>query len=96
MSKDFRNNPLSFERLREAVQHDAAIRLRTRLEPAGGPGDNVFPAIYPKENGQKGGLYAIGSRWLDGDKVERSCSIRCNRRRIEWNLPCRQRMTVMN
>ena len=38
---------LTFERLRSAVGGDAvALRSRTTLQPAGGPGDKVFPPTY--------------------------------------------------
>jgi CRISPR-associated protein Csb1 len=38
---------ISFKQLRSAVEGDAvAIRSRTALQPAGGPGDKVFPSSY--------------------------------------------------
>ncbi len=38
---------LTFERLRSAVAGDAvALRSRTTLQPAGGPGDKVFPPTF--------------------------------------------------
>jgi len=36
-----------FERLTQAVREDAAIRRVRRLQPAGGPGDKIFPPTYP-------------------------------------------------
>jgi len=45
--------PLTIDMLRDAVEDDAAIRYRARLQPAGGPGDKVFPPTYA------GGIYAI-------------------------------------
>jgi CRISPR-associated protein Csb1 len=39
------------DRLTKAVHEDAAIRKVTRLQPAGGKGDKIFPPTYPG-NGQ--------------------------------------------
>ena len=47
----------------------AAIRTVTRLEPAGGPGDKVFPPTYVKERNATT-KYALESRHVDGRKVE--------------------------
>ncbi len=38
-----------FARLQSAIAADAAIRRRRRLQPAGGPGDKIFPPTYPGE-----------------------------------------------
>jgi CRISPR-associated protein Csb1 len=46
----------------------AAIRAVTRLEPAGGPGDKVFPPTYVKD-GRSETKYAIERRRLDGREV---------------------------
>ncbi len=54
---------LSLSRLQEAVARDAAIRCRTRLAPAGGSGDKVFPATY------EGGKYAMETRRLESRDV---------------------------
>jgi CRISPR-associated protein Csb1 len=55
---------LSREILQEAVAGTAAaFRLRQRLQPAGGPGDKVFPPTY------EGGQYATEERWINGQKV---------------------------
>lgn len=48
--------PLTFERLREAVAEGAAVRFSAQLQPAGGQGDKVFPPTYA------GGQYALESR----------------------------------
>lgn len=40
---------LTIERLTQAVKGDAAIRRVRRLQPAGGPGDKIFPPTYPGE-----------------------------------------------
>src|SRR5262249_34465922 len=47
----------------------AAIRTLTRLVPAGGPGDKVFPPTYVKERNATT-KYAIESRRLDGREVQ--------------------------
>lgn len=52
---------MTFEQLRDAVAGTAAaLRARTRLEPAGGPGSKVFPPTY------EGGHYAYEDRRLPG------------------------------
>lgn len=49
--------PLSYEQLVKAVAgHAAAIRCRSRLQPAGGPGTKVFPPTHA------GGVYASEKR----------------------------------
>ncbi len=53
----------TYEHLRRIVSGPAAaIRLKTRLQPAGGPGDKVFPPTYT------GGVYACEDRRIN-DKV---------------------------
>jgi CRISPR-associated protein Csb1 len=42
----------------------SGLRVVTRLEPFGGPGDKVFPATY------EGGKYATEKRRIDGQEVE--------------------------
>jgi CRISPR-associated protein Csb1 len=42
----------------------SALRVVTRLEPAGGPGDKVFPPTY------EGGKYATEKRFIQGEPVE--------------------------
>ena len=60
---------LTFRRLRDAVAGDAvALRSRTTLQPAGGPGDKVFPPTYAVNRGSK---YATEERRI-GDKVSRT------------------------
>jgi CRISPR-associated protein Csb1 len=46
--------------LQNAVRSDAAIRCRTRLQPAGGEGDKVFPPTYA------GAVYAMEMRRVEG------------------------------
>jgi len=57
------SSTITLDRLRSAVTGDAAIRCRTRLTPAGGPSDKVFPATYD------GGKYATEFRRVDGQEV---------------------------
>jgi CRISPR-associated protein Csb1 len=58
------NGTLSIKQLQDAVAGStAAIRLRTRLQPAGGPGDKVFPPTYA------GGTYACEDRRQNGEVV---------------------------
>ena len=53
--------PLDLETLLQAIrERDAAFRVRTRLQPAGGPGEKVFPPTYA------GGVYALETRRIDG------------------------------
>ncbi|HXG11744.1 MAG TPA: type I-U CRISPR-associated protein Cas7, partial [Gemmataceae bacterium] len=56
--------PLAFNQLQEAIRGPAvAIRLRVRLQPAGGPGTKVFPPTY------QGGVYATEKRNINGKEV---------------------------
>jgi CRISPR-associated protein Csb1 len=55
---------LDFESLKKAVtEKAAAFRSRTRLQPAGGEGDKVFPPTYA------GAIYAKEERQINGAKV---------------------------
>lgn len=55
---------LTLEKLKAAVAgNHAAIRLITRLQPAGGPGSKVFPPTH------SGGVYAWEKRRLDNGEV---------------------------
>lgn len=47
---------LTIDTVRQAVLEAAAFRAVTRLEPAGGPGDKVFPPTY------QGGQYHLENR----------------------------------
>lgn len=59
---------LSFERLRDAVAGGAvALRSVTRLQPAGGPGDKVFPPSYSVDSRAEH-KYVVEERQL-GDRV---------------------------
>lgn len=60
---------LNYEQLKDAVAGGAvAIRAVTRLMPAGGPGDKVFPPTFTKE-GRAETKYAFESRRVDGAEV---------------------------
>jgi CRISPR-associated protein Csb1 len=56
--------PLTLEQLKQAVRGSAAaVRLRVKLQPAGGAGTKVFPPTYA------GGIYATEKRLIDGQPV---------------------------
>lgn len=56
---------LSFETLKNAVAGTAAaFRCITEYQPAGGPGDKVFPPTY------EGGKYAVETRIIEGQPVQ--------------------------
>ncbi len=58
---------LTFEQLHRAVAGEAvALRLRTTLQPAGGPGDKIFPPTYAvAQNAEH--KYAVEERVVDGE-----------------------------
>ncbi|MDP2953352.1 MAG: type I-U CRISPR-associated RAMP protein Csb1/Cas7u, partial [Chloroflexota bacterium] len=61
-------NSLTLEQIKEALAGSAAaFRCVTAYQPAGGPGDKVFPPTYTEGNRQ--GVYATESRYLDGQEV---------------------------
>jgi CRISPR-associated protein Csb1 len=63
------STPLSLEILRAAVAGGAvAIRSIQRLQPAGGPGDKVFPPTYTRE-GKAVTKYAMEERVINGSRV---------------------------
>jgi CRISPR-associated protein Csb1 len=56
--------PLTLEAVRSAVAgHASAFRCVTEYQPAGGPGDKVFPPTY------EGGKYAVETRVVAGQPV---------------------------
>lgn len=56
----------TLQELHDAVAGDAvAVRARVELEPAGGPGDKVFPPTYAVE-GARDYKYAVEERQVDG------------------------------
>ena len=59
-----KHEKLTLEKLSEAVSGKAAaFRCTTEYQPAGGPGDKVFPPTY------EGGKYATETRLIDGEQV---------------------------
>lgn len=76
--------------LEKAVAGDAvAIRSITRLQPAGGPGDKVFPPTY------EGGEYAEETRVIDGERLPcvlldsvQSQANRLEMALLEWYRDC--------
>src|SRR5712691_12895360 len=63
-SEDKELKALTYEHLRAAVAGEAAIRIVTKLSPAGGPTDKVFPATY------EGGQYASERRRVGDTEIE--------------------------
>ena len=65
--------PLNADQLRELMAGDAvAIRGVATLEPAGGPGDKIFPPSHAvdKNNTKPGAKYAFETRRIGGDDVK--------------------------
>lgn len=61
---------LDYDVLKAAVDGGSpAIRSITKLEPAGGPGDKIFPPTYVKE-GRAETKYAFEKRRIDGQVVD--------------------------
>jgi CRISPR-associated protein Csb1 len=76
---------LTFEQLRQAVAGTAAaFRCVTEYQPAGGPGDKVFPSTY------QGGRYAVEKRCLPGEAEPVLCvlldSVQSQANRMEMAL----------
>lgn len=62
------DRPITLEVLHGAVSGDAAaIRTVTRLQPAGGPGDKVFPPTYATDRSTPT-RYALETRRIDGEE----------------------------
>ncbi|MEX2530113.1 MAG: type I-U CRISPR-associated RAMP protein Csb1/Cas7u [Gemmatimonadota bacterium] len=61
---------LTLPTLTEAVEgRIAAFRVVSRLQPAGGPGDKIFPATYAPPSGART-RYATEARRINGEVVE--------------------------
>ena len=59
---------LSLDHIRDSLAGNAAAFCSvTNYQPAGGPGDKVFPPTYAR--GSEGGKYATETRYIDGDEV---------------------------
>ncbi|MCK6681826.1 MAG: type I-U CRISPR-associated RAMP protein Csb1/Cas7u [Thermoanaerobaculia bacterium] len=64
--------PLNYDQLKQLVAGDTvAIRGRATLEPAGGPGDKIFPPTHAVDdrNRKPGAKYAFESRRIGGQDV---------------------------
>ncbi len=59
-----------FGRLKAAVNKDAAIRRVQRLQPAGGPGDKIFPPTYPGEGTNAPPRHVFETRRIDGQDIQ--------------------------
>ncbi len=58
---------MNLTELQDAVRTAAAFRCRTKLQPAGGPGDKVFPPTY------SGAVYALEHRRVPGHEEAVLC-----------------------
>ncbi|MGO9056435.1 MAG: type I-U CRISPR-associated RAMP protein Csb1/Cas7u [Candidatus Binataceae bacterium] len=58
---------ITFETLNSAVTNAAAIRRVSRLQPAGGRGDKIFPPTYPGEG--RGARHVFEQRRINGENV---------------------------
>ena len=74
---------LNLDQIREALAGKAAaFRSVTEYQPAGGPGDKVFPPTY------EGGIYATEQRYIDGADVSCVPWTRCSPRPTAWKWHC--------
>jgi len=84
---------MSLEDLRDEVSGGAvAIRGKALLEPAGGPGDKVFPPSHSvgERNKDRGAKYAREERrFLAARSSSAFSSTRCRVRPTEWRKRCR-------
>lgn len=67
---------LSFGELHDFVAGDAvAFRGRATLDPAGGPGDKIFPPSHSVDKNERraGAKYAFEQRWLPGQGTTVRC-----------------------
>lgn len=62
---------LSLEKLQSAVANCAAIRRVRKLQPAGGPGDKIFPPTYPGDDRGRNAAprHVFERRRIDGSNV---------------------------
>ncbi len=68
---DLTSKPLTLDSLRQLVEGDAvAIRGKAILEPAGGPGDKVFPPTHSVDERRATTRYASEKRRIDGREIE--------------------------
>lgn len=60
---------LTRQQLNDAVDNSAAFRRRRTLQPAGGPGDKIFPPTYPGEGRNAPPRHVFETRRLNGQDV---------------------------
>src|SRR4029079_1624363 len=60
---------VEFSQLERAVNIDAALRRRQRLQPVGGKGDKIFPPTYPEERRGTGPRHVYERRRIYGNEV---------------------------
>ena len=60
---------MNISELNHMVAKGAALRRRQRLQPAGGPGDKVFPPTYPGEGKNTPPRHVYECRRLNGEDV---------------------------
>lgn len=79
---------MSYDTLRQAVARDAAVRRVRRLQPAGGPGDKIFPPTYPGAAKTDPARHVTEERMIDG--LRRPCvlidSVQSQANRLEEAL----------
>ena len=75
---------LDLQTLQSAVREAAALRCRRRLQPAGGPGEKIFPPTFA------GAVYAIEKRYVPGRSEPVDCvlldSVQSQANRMELAL----------
>ena len=87
---------MDLQTLAQAVEDDAAFRVKRRLQPIGGPGDKIFPPTYPPPQGSlrnappRHVFRATSGRWRRGGGASCSTASRAKpiglKRRC-WRLP---------
>lgn len=60
---------ITLDRLRDAVENDAAIRRVRHLQPAGGAGDKIFPPTYPGDRRNDPPCHVFERRRISGENV---------------------------
>lgn len=60
---------ITLEQLQNVVAKDAAIRRVQRLQPAGGPGDKIFPSTYPGVGTNVPARHVFETRRINGEDV---------------------------
>ena len=63
---------MDLQTLAQAVEEDAAFRVKRRLQPIGGPGDKIFPPTYPPPQGSLRNApprHVFERRRVDGGEV---------------------------